>query len=101
MILTGGYNVYPAEIDRVVAAHPDVAMVAVGRRPDETKGEIAVAYVVPKAGSTPTEDAILEFCRDRLAAYKRPRIVVFVEELPTTSSGKLMRRRLAELDDRD
>lgn len=98
MIITAGYNVYPAEIERVVAAHPDVAMVAVGRRPDAVKGEIAVAYVVVRAGASPGADAILGFCGDRLAAYKRPRDVVFVDQLPTTSSGKLMRRKLSELD---
>lgn len=98
MLVTAGYNVYPAEIERVVSAHPDVAMVAVGRRPDEVRGEVAVAYIVARSGTTPTEESILEFCREQLAAYKRPRGVVFVEALPTTSSGKLMRRKLAELD---
>ncbi|MGQ4615703.1 AMP-binding protein [Nocardia sp. R7R-8] len=98
MIITAGYNVYPAEIERVLAEHPDVAMVAVGRRPDETKGEIAVAYIVPRPGTEPTVEAIRDFCEPRLAAYKRPRDVVFVDTLPTTSSGKLMRRKLDELD---
>jgi long-chain acyl-CoA synthetase len=98
MIITAGYNVYPAEIERVVAEHDDVAMVAVGRRPDEVKGEIAVAYIVPRAGTQPDADSILGFCAERLAAYKRPRDVVFVDELPTTSSGKLLRRKLGELD---
>jgi long-chain acyl-CoA synthetase len=98
MIVTAGYNVYPAEIERVVAGHPDVAMVAVGRRADETRGEVAVAYVVAKGLAAPTGEDILEYCRSRLAAYKRPRDVVFVNTLPTTSSGKLMRRKLAELD---
>lgn len=98
MLVTGGYNVYPAEIERVVAEHPDVAMVAVGRRSDPIKGEIAVAFVVPMTGSHPDEHGILEYCRARLAAYKRPRAVVFVDQLPATSSGKLMRRKLVELD---
>ncbi|MDF3281144.1 MULTISPECIES: AMP-binding protein [unclassified Gordonia (in: high G+C Gram-positive bacteria)] len=98
MIITAGYNVYPAEIERVVAAHPDVAMVAIGRRPDAVKGEIAVAYVVLRADREPDKDSILAFCVDRLAAYKRPRDVVFVDQLPTTSSGKLLRRKLSELD---
>ncbi|MFW0794517.1 AMP-binding protein [Gordonia sp. CPCC 205515] len=98
MIITAGYNVYPAEIERVVAAHPDVAMVAVGRRPDPIKGEIAVAYVVARAGTSPDADSILTFCVDLLAAYKRPRDVVFVDALPTTSSGKLLRRKLSEFD---
>lgn len=98
MIITAGYNVYPAEIERVIAEHPDVAMVAVGRRADEIKGELAVAYVVPRSDAQPDAAAILDFCSGRLAAYKRPRDVVFVESLPTTSSGKLLRRKLRDLD---
>lgn len=98
MLVTAGYNVYPAEIERVVGGHPDVAMVAVGRRTDEVRGEIAVAFVVARPGSNPTAESILEFCRAGLAAYKRPRDVVFVLDLPKTSSGKLMRRKLSDLD---
>lgn len=98
MIITAGYNVYPAEIERVVAEHDDVAMVAVGRRPDRVKGEIAVAYVVLKGGCEPRPESIMEHCKSRLAAYKRPRDIVFVDSLPTTSSGKLMRRKLADID---
>jgi long-chain acyl-CoA synthetase len=98
LILTAGYNVYPAEIERVVAAHPDVAMVAVGSIPDEAKGELAKAYIVPKSGAQPDAAGIIEFCREHLAAYKVPRAVQFVEDLPKTSSGKIMRRKLRDLD---
>jgi long-chain acyl-CoA synthetase len=98
MIVTAGYNVYPAEIERVIATHPDVALAAVGRRPDDVRGEIAVAYVVLREGAALTADAVLDFCRDKLAAYKRPRAVVFTDSLPTTSSGKIMRRKLIEID---
>lgn len=98
MILTGGYNVYPAEIERVICAHPRVTMAAVGKRPDDVKGEVAVAYVVAAPGGDLDAASILDYCREHLAAYKRPRDVVFVEALPTTSSGKLMRRKLTELD---
>ncbi|RYE39508.1 MAG: fatty-acid--CoA ligase, partial [Hyphomicrobiales bacterium] len=98
MILTAGYNVYPAEIERVISAHPQVTMVAVGKRPDEVKGEVAVAYIVTPPDSNLDSASILEYCREHLAAYKRPREVVFVDALPTTSSGKLMRRKLSELD---
>jgi long-chain acyl-CoA synthetase len=99
MILTAGFNVYPAEIERVVAGHPAVALVAVGSVDDEMKGELAKAYIVLKDGATATEDEIIEFCRDSLAAYKVPRQVQFVESVPTTSSGKIMRRMLRTLDD--
>ncbi|MFN2530884.1 MAG: long-chain-fatty-acid--CoA ligase [Pyrinomonadaceae bacterium] len=98
MILTSGYNVYPAELERVIAAHPAVAMVAVGGQPDELKGEIAKAYIVLKSGAHVDEQSILSFCRDHLAAYKVPRRVQFVADLPKTSTGKVMRRHLKILD---
>ena len=98
LIITGGFNVYPAEIERVVAAHPAVAMVAVGSVPDETRGELARAYVVLRPGATATETEIIEHCRPHLAAYKLPRSVRFVPDLPKTSTGKVMRRELKTLD---
>ncbi len=98
MILTAGFNVYPAEIERVVAGHPDVALVAVGSIPDEVKGELAKAYIVPKTGVTPNVDDIITYCREHLAAYKVPRAVQFVDDLPKTSTGKVMRRELKTLD---
>ncbi|MEP5567662.1 MAG: long-chain-fatty-acid--CoA ligase [Halioglobus sp.] len=98
MILTAGFNVYPAEIERVVAGHPDVALVAVGSIPDEAKGELAKAYIVPKTGATPDADDIIAYCREHLAAYKVPRAVQFVDDLPKTSTGKVMRRELKTLD---
>jgi long-chain acyl-CoA synthetase len=98
MILTAGYNVYPAELERVIAAHPAVAMVAVGSQPDEVKGEIAKAYVVRKGGAEVDENSVLEYCREHLAAYKVPRLVQFVPDLPKTSTGKIMRRQLKTLD---
>jgi long-chain acyl-CoA synthetase len=96
MINTAGYNVYPAEIERVVADHPAVAVVAVGPVPDEVKGELACAYVVLREGASATEEEIIEHCRPYLAAYKLPRLVQFVEALPTTSTGKIMRRELSK-----
>jgi long-chain acyl-CoA synthetase len=98
MLITGGYNVYPAEIERVVSSHPSVAMVAVGRVPDDLKGEVARAYVVLRPGAQATEREIVDHCRPHLAAYKLPRSVRFVEDLPKTSTGKIMRRELGTLD---
>jgi long-chain acyl-CoA synthetase len=98
LIITGGFNVYPAEIERVVAAHPAVAMVAVGPVADEVRGELARAYVVLRPGTTATEAEIIEHCRPHLAAYKLPRSVRFVPDLPKTSTGKIMRRDLKTLD---
>ena len=94
MIITGGYNVYPAEIERVLAAHPAVAMVAVGPVPDEVLGELACAYVVAADGASATEGELISYAGSRLAAYKRPRMVRFVDSLPATSTGKIMRREL-------
>jgi long-chain acyl-CoA synthetase len=99
LILTAGFNVYPAELERVLAGHPDVALVAVGSIPDEEKGELAKAYIVPKANSTPSVDDIIGFCQEHMAAYKIPRAVQFVDDLPKTSTGKVMRRELRALDD--
>ncbi|MDF3145140.1 MULTISPECIES: AMP-binding protein [unclassified Streptomyces] len=96
LIITAGYNVYPAEIERVISAHPAVAMVGVGAVTDDVKGELACACIVLRAGMKLSEEEILDFTRDRLAAYKRPCRVVFVSSLPTTSSGKIMRRKLLE-----
>lgn len=96
MIITGGYNIYPAEIERVMAAHPAIALVAVGSVPDEIKGELACAYVVRMPNSQVTAEELIAFAGEGLAAYKRPRLVRFVDSLPTTSSGKIMRRRLHE-----
>lgn len=98
MILTGGYNIYPAEIERVLQQHPAVAMVAVGPVEDAVKGELAKAYIVLKDGASPSPEDILSFCREHLAPYKVPRMVQFVRDLPKTSTGKIMRRELRKLD---
>ncbi len=73
-------------------------MSAVGRKPDEVKGEIAKAYIVLKPGAETKEKEITDLCREHLAAYKVPREVQFVADLPKTSTGKIMRRELHTLD---
>tara|TARA_Y100001934_G_scaffold160789_1_gene191826 strand:- start:148 stop:921 length:774 start_codon:yes stop_codon:yes gene_type:complete len=98
MILTAGYNIYPAEIERVISSHPSVAMVGVGAKADAEKGEIAKAYVVLKPDETASPDDIQKHCRDHLAAYKVPREVQIVPDLPTTSTGKILRRELHTLE---
>jgi len=97
MINTAGFKVFPAEIERVLAAHPAIAMSAVGRIPDDLKGELAKAYVVLKPNAQASEEELLAFCRKELAAYKVPRAIRFVPSLPMTSTGKLMRRELSKL----
>ena len=99
MILTAGFNVYPAEVERVLCMHPAVALAAVTGVPDEVKGELAKAYVVLKPDSQATADELVAHCREHLAAYKIPRAVQFVDEVPITASGKIMRRLLKDYDD--
>ena len=99
MILTAGFNVYPAELERVLCMHPAVALAAVASVPDEAKGELAKAYVVVKPGNTITSQTLLLHCREHLAAYKVPRAVQFVADVPKTSTGKIMRRSLRDIDD--
>lgn len=94
MILTAGYNVYPAELEQVIARHPDVSMVAVAGFPDEEKGEVAHAFAVLRGGAELSPIALIAHCRQHLAAYKIPRAIHFVEDLPKTSSGKILRRAL-------
>lgn len=98
MIITGGFNIYPAELERAIAEHPAVAMVAVGGIPDEVKGELAKAYIVLKKGLTADPSDLERHCRERLASYKVPRAFQFVDDLPKTSTGKIMRRELKKLD---
>ncbi|HJQ29148.1 MAG TPA: long-chain fatty acid--CoA ligase [Rubrobacter sp.] len=96
MILASGYNVYPREIEEVLFEHPDVAeAVAIGV-PDEYRGETVKAFVVKRPGASATEEGVLAFCKERLAAYKAPKTVEFREELPKSTVGKLLRRVLAD-----
>jgi long-chain acyl-CoA synthetase len=98
MVITGGFNIYPAELERAIAEHPDVALVAVGSIPDEAKGELAKAYIVPRQGATLDLEQLEQHCRARLAAYKVPRTFQIVDDLPKTSTGKVLRRMLRMLD---
>jgi long-chain acyl-CoA synthetase len=98
MINSAGFKVYPAEVERVLAAHASVALVAVGGQLDPLKGEVPKAYVVLKQGAAGDVDTLLAHCRAHLAAYKIPRSVQFVTDLPKTSTGKVMRRELKSLD---
>jgi acyl-CoA synthetase (AMP-forming)/AMP-acid ligase II len=96
MVVTGGFNVYPTEVENVVSTLPAVAEVAVVGVPDETWGEALKAVVVVRADHRLTADEVVEVCRRHLATYKKPRSVEFVAELPKTGSGKIMRRRLRD-----
>ena len=94
LIIVGGMNVYPREIEEVLAAHPAVAEVAVIGFPDVTRGEVPKAYIVLRAGATASKRELLRFVRERLATFKVPRDVEFCEYLPRTISGKILRQQL-------
>ncbi|HEX4725706.1 MAG TPA: long-chain-fatty-acid--CoA ligase [Pseudonocardiaceae bacterium] len=96
MIISGGENVYPAEIERVLAEFPGVADVAVVGVPDERWGEVGKAVVVPVAGASFDPDGLLAYCREHLASYKCPRSVTVVAELPRNATGKVLKRQLRE-----
>jgi HIP---CoA ligase len=95
LFIVGGFNAYPAEIERVIFEHPDVADVAVVGVPDERLGEVGRAFVVPVAGRSPSEAEVIGFCRDRMANYKVPRSVVVVDALPRNASGKVLKGELS------
>jgi len=91
VIITGGVNVFPAEIEAAIVAHPDVAAVAVLGLPDDRWGEAVVAAIVPAPGVTPDPDALTAFTREHLAPYKVPKRWVVVDALPLTASGKVQK----------
>ena len=94
MIVSGGENVYPLEVEEALSQHPEVAEVAVIGVPDERWGEAVKALVVRRPGSDSDPDELVAFARDRLAGYKLPRSIEFVDELPRTPSGKVLKREL-------
>ena len=94
MIIRGGYNVYPREIEEVLMTHPQVSLAAVVGVPHDTHGEEIKAFVIPAEGATLTEDELIAWAKERLAAYKYPRIVEFRTELPMTATGKILKREL-------
>jgi long-chain acyl-CoA synthetase len=95
MIVRGGYNVYPREIEEVIYEHPAVAEVAVIGTPHEELGEEIRAVVALKEGESATEEGIIAFVKERVAAYKYPRSVAFMDDLPKTATGKILKRELA------
>jgi fatty-acyl-CoA synthase len=97
MIIRGGENIYPREIEEFLYTHPQVADVQVVGLPDEKFGEEVCAWIRVKPGCAPSEDDVRRFCRGGLAHYKVPRYVVFVDEYPTTVTGKIQKFRLREL----
>ena len=95
MIIRGGFNVYPREIEEVLLTHPDVSLCAVIGVPHESHGEEIKAVVIRNAGSTLTEDELVAWSKEQMASYKYPRIVEFRDELPMTATGKILKRELS------
>ncbi|MCQ6278313.1 AMP-binding protein [Bacillus sp. EB600] len=98
MIIAGGFNIYPREIEEVLYEHPDVQEVVAAGIPDPYRGETVKAYVVVREGSLVTEDELNQFARKYLASYKAPRVYEFRKELPKTAVGKILRRVLVAED---
>jgi long-chain acyl-CoA synthetase len=96
MIIAGGFNVYPTEVEAILFEHPKIQDASVVGVPDEHRGETVKAYVVLKEGETATGEEIIAFCREQMASYKIPRIVEFREDLPKSLVGKVLRRELRE-----
>nr|WP_055506173.1 long-chain fatty acid--CoA ligase [Nonomuraea pusilla] len=94
MIIRGGFNVYPRELEEVLMTHEAVSLAAVVGVPHESHGEEVKAYVIRTPGATVTEDELIAWCRENMAAYKYPRIVEFRESLPMTATGKILKREL-------
>jgi O-succinylbenzoic acid--CoA ligase len=95
LVISGGENISPVEVEDVLALHPDVGDAAVVGRPDPTWGSVPVAAVVPRPGATPDAEAIVSFARERLAGFKVPRSIEVVPAIPRTASGKIIRRELS------
>ena len=94
MIIRGGENIYPVEIETVIADYPEVTAVAVVGQPDEHWGEIVVAFVTASEGSVIEQESLRSFCRERLAAYKVPAVVTVIDDMPLNASGKILKREL-------
>jgi fatty-acyl-CoA synthase len=100
MFISGGENVYPAEVENVLVSHPDVIEAAVAAVPDPRWGEVGRGYIVTRPGARIDPETLQAFCRQRLAAYKTPKTFAFVPDLPRNALGKVVRHRLPELDGR-
>ncbi len=96
MFITGGFNVYPAEVEAILGRHPDIAQVAVVGVPDERMGEVCAAFLVPRTGARPSPEDIVTWSRDQMANYKVPRLVSVVDALPMNASNKVLKYELRD-----
>ncbi|WP_258871604.1 AMP-binding enzyme, partial [Halobacillus trueperi] len=100
MIIAGGYNIYPREVEEVLYEHSEIQEAVVVGVPDPYRGETVKAFIVKKQGSEITEDELNEYCRKNIASYKVPRLYEFRDELPKTAVGKILRRTLIDEEKR-
>ena len=98
MIIAGGYNIYPVELDDVLMGHPKILEACTIGLPHEYRGETVKAFIVVKEGQELTEDEVVTYCKENLAAYKVPKIIEFIDELPKSAVGKILRRKLKEME---
>jgi len=98
VIITGGFNVYPKEVDEVLYEHPKILEACTIGVPDDYRGETVKAYVVLKPGETVTAEEVIAFCREKLSPYKVPRQVAFISEMPKSAVGKILRRELRDME---
>jgi long-chain acyl-CoA synthetase len=98
MIIAGGYNIYPVELDDVLMGHPKILEACTIGIPDDYRGETVKAFIVIKEGEALTEDDVVKYCKENLAAYKVPKIIEFIDELPKSAVGKILRRKLKEME---
>jgi long-chain acyl-CoA synthetase len=96
MIIRGGFNVYPREIEEVMITHPAVSLVAVVGMPDDSHGEEIKAFVILKEGAEASEAELVAWCKDNMAAYKYPRMIEIRPNLPMTATGKILKRELRD-----
>jgi len=97
VVISGGSNIYPREVEEALLTHPDVSEVSVVGQRDEAWGEIVIAFVVPRTGVTLRTEALDAHCLERIARFKRPKRYVVLETLPKNSYGKVLKRSLREM----
>jgi len=98
MIIAGGYNIYPVELDGILFDHPEILEACVVGIPDDYRGETVKAFIVRHEGSDLTKEEVIKYCKQNLAAYKIPKIIEFIDELPKSAVGKILRRELRDMD---
>jgi long-chain acyl-CoA synthetase len=98
MIIAGGYNIYPAELDDVLMSHPKVLEACTIGIPHDYRGETVKAFIVTKSGEALTEEDVVSYCKNNLAAYKVPKLIEFIDELPKSAVGKILRRKLKDME---